>query len=270
MGTVTKIQTASLNADGSYHRIVYRGGFDESWASIISSAGTSIGGSYGGEVKLYFRDGFFIYNSWLDIVFNLQEFAMLPEITAASLSIRRYTTEETDGNVFPTDNAAGIALVGQRETVRGVGASVANYAEIYQGVSSGELANRIPWSTLLAGPSNETFTFTLNAAGLAYLNSVHSKSDLPGYAIFGVVQGGVVDGAAPTAPGPYEYGWQAQISNASFVTISLTYSSGDTIRINVGDTWKDVCGIYLNQTGAAWQAVTDLNLNVADTWKDKV
>ena len=61
-------------------------------------------------------------------------------------------------------------------------------------MSGVEYATRIPSTSIVTG---NTVTFTFNATGLAYLNSVKNKANLPGYALFGIVWGGQVDNITP-------------------------------------------------------------------------
>jgi len=54
-------------------------------------------------------------------------------------------------------------------------------------------------------------------------------------------------------------------NSASQPRLQVTYEY--PIKINIGDSWKDVNEIYIN-IGDSWKSVTDLNINVLDVWKD--
>jgi hypothetical protein len=39
------------------------------------------------------------------------------------------------------------------------------------------------------------------------------------------------------------------------------------MKINIGDTWKEVIGIKIN-IGDVWKEVSDMSINIGDVWKD--
>lgn len=168
-----------------------------------------------------------------------------------------------EGSIFnsamwgnPTQDS--LALCSQRETLRSKAASVSDYYEIlYGAVLGSEFANRLSLASLTTDVSSR---FTLNATAISYLNTVSSKSNLGGYAFFGILFGGVADNVAPT--------WtsgdmQVQLKN---VTIVLNYTSTGSY-INVGDVWKEITGGYIN-VGNSWKSISEIDLNIGDTWKN--
>jgi hypothetical protein len=285
MGTLQETVPVTY-ANGSYCAETYwYSGSDEtteSWAAAVNNAGTGTLGTFSGEVSFFFntRDGsppatppdgvWEIFRT--DLVYDLRHLGLLPQISSATITFWTNGNSDTDGNLWPTDNAGGIALFGQRDSVRGTGKSAANHYEIYYWSASNpgvELANRIPWSNLTYTGSNFQRTFTLNSTGLAYLNSVWSNTYNPGWLFLGIDFGGVVDGVNPTLPSG-EWGWQKAIRTLTQPVLTLNWDSGDSMRINIGDSWKDVVGIQINRDGANWDQVLDLDINIADSWKDKV
>jgi len=234
---------------------------DESWATIISSVGTELSSIHvladGSTSGLYTR-----YIS-CDIGFNLQDYSLL-NVASATLAFRIASLSGT--NDWATEAQGGLALVGQRESTRGVNAAVSDATEIhYSAINTGDIANRINYSDLVDGT---WITFTFNAAGIAYLNTLSTKTYNPGYAYFGVVFGGVVDGVTPA--------WNSASRSVRFTdgivfppTLTLNFTEGNAVgQINIGDSWKPIVGAQINQTGLAWSYVSDLNLNISDVWRD--
>lgn len=234
----------------------------ESWATIISSVGTEITSTHvladGATAGLYTR-----YSS-CNVGFDLRDYSLL-NVASATLAFR--LSSASGGNDWATEAQGGLALVGQRESTRGVNATVGDATEIYySAVNTGDLANRINYSDLVAGTY---ITFTFNGTGLAYLNSLSTKTYNPGYAYLGVVFGGVVDAVAPT--------WNSGNRIVRFTngvvfppTLSLTFTDGDaSAQINVGDAWYPIVGAQINQSGVGWNYVSDIDLNIADAWKDR-
>lgn len=233
----------------------------ENWATIISSVGTALFSTHvladGATTGLYTR-----YCS-CNIGFDLRDYSLL-NVASATLSLK--LSEAYGSNDWATEAQGGLALVGQRESIRGVNAAVGDATEIYDSaVNTGDLANRVNYSDLVA---HTYITFTFNATGLAYLNSLSTKTYNPGYAYFGIVFGGVVDEVAPA----WYYGNRVVRFTDGIVfppTLTLTFTDGDAVgQINIGDSWKPIVSAQINQSGVGWNYVSDINLNIADTWKD--
>jgi len=223
-------------------------------------------GAYTGstQVKLSANNsnpGYYERGEYGDFVFDLRAFKFVT-FTAASMTFT--SSSPSSYNFWPgNDNAGGMALVGQRETVRSETKSASNYQEIYQGaITPGlEYANRLPKSSFGSG---NNMTFTYNAAGISYLNTVKSKSNLRGYALFGWVLGGIVDNVAPTwaAGSHYVRPWGIYP-----IDINLTFNVSSAHYINIGDSWKQVTGGLLN-VGDEWKMLDDIDINVGDVWKN--
>lgn len=175
--------------------------------------------------------------------------------TAATLEFTPSTV--TNQSPWGSSNRDSVALCGQRETIRGQNTSAQDYYEIYYGSNTREFASRLPISGMSVGVKS---TFTFNAAGIAYLNSVSSKPNFPGIAYFGMLFGGNVDSATPT----WKSGFLATVRMDTTVVVNLTYASD--YKINVGNTWKDVTEVKVN-VGDSWKDVSEINLNVGDNWK---
>lgn len=43
-------------------------------------------------------------------------------------------------------------------------------------------------------------------------------------------------------------------------------SSGTSLQINIGDSWKEVAGLQIN-IGDSWKEITGVQINIGDTWK---
>ena len=56
--------------------------------------------------------------------------------------------------------------------------------------------------------------------------------------------------------------------NATSISIQATYTvtAGIPIKINIGDTWKDVDAVKIN-IGDSWKTVVGIQQNIGDTWK---
>jgi len=162
-------------------------------------------------------------------------------------------------NVWGSSNRDSVALCGQRETIRGQNTSAQDYYEIYYGSNTREFASRLPISGMSVGVKS---TFTFNAAGIAYLNSVSSKPNFPGIAYLGMLFGGNVDSATPT----WKSGtWMATVRMDTTVVFTLNYAS--TYKVNVGNTWRDASEVKIN-VGDSWKTVSGISVNVGDSWKD--
>jgi len=140
------------------------------------------------------------------------------------------------------------------------------YNAIYRGRGT-EYSTRKPFSTVPHDHDRDPYSYTLNAAGLSYLNSVHTKPNYKGLAFMGVMLNGIITAApAPTIPGSGS-GTHAffQSTYNSVLTMNVTISSAH--YINIGDSWKQVAGGLIN-VGDEWKSLNDLDLNVGDVWKN--
>ena len=198
-----------------------------------------------------------------DIVFDMSLLGLVT-ITDARLYFTTSTASIKTG-VWGTVPRDSITLVSQKETVRSSAPDGDNYLAIYDGAINGtELVNT---RLSLSGMSPSTrYHFELNAAGVAYLNTVLTKANLEVYALFGIVYGGMVDAVDPS---PLSAGVDNLITLVDDIYFELDYTVATGCSINIADVWKDIIGAQLNVTGAAWKAVSDIKINVGDDWKDR-
>jgi len=195
--------------------------------------------------------------------YDLRDLGFINSFTSAYLYLR--VRNRTSTNFFSTDAAGGAALVGQNEASRGgVDKSINDYLAIYQARGT-EFSTRIPWSSITETDIHYQ-TMNFNASGMSYLNSVFTKPYFKGYAYFGLIFGGIVDGVSPTVPTTYScYQTAFEVLNADLV---LNWSGNTGHYINIGDSWKEVAGGLIN-IGDEWKGIDDIDLNVGDVWKNK-
>jgi len=240
---------------------------NQTYAQIFTGAGTT--GNFGNPA-VFLRgedtNPYYERSMFIDIVVDLRAYSFVT-FTSASITMQA-SNISMDETAWGTDLRNGIALVSQRETVRDHTVNAINYHEIYEGAVNGtEYASRIGQAACIAaGNVTGNVTFTLNAAGISYLNSVKSKANLTGFALFGVVFGGQADNVTPTYLGVNNI-HMFYTRNVRYMT--LNYTTGTTgMQINVGDAWKDATGGLIN-VGDEWKGIDDIDLNVGDAWKNK-
>jgi hypothetical protein len=229
------------------------------WPTTIAANGNYSGS---GNIGIMFSWGGFqdipsvgpIY--YVDCVWNLSS---LGGATISEATITFDINSTSPFHPFPTDNTAGLALVGQNESLRShQNLNINSYEAIYQGRTN-EYAQRVPYSSLTGYSS---VTFTINSAGLAYLNSVYTKPTLTNYACFGITFGAVADNVTPTLmmSGSYVACWMENVY--------LNLTTGATFgKINIGDSWKDIEEVKIN-IGDTWKDVEEWKINIGDSWKD--
>ena len=201
-------------------------------------------------------------NSFIDMLIDLRAFKYA---TFTSAYITLQCSQFFNENFWGNTSRDGIALVNQDESIRTTEVAAINYDAIHWGcVSGSEYASRIS-STTLAASVGSNIQFTLNAAGINYLNTVKSKTYLKGYAALGIAWGGQADDIAPPSyPGIN----QAQLfRSGSNRSITVTFTIPSKHYINIGDGWKQVAGGYVN-VGDEWMGIDDIDINVGDVWKN--
>jgi hypothetical protein len=269
MGSDTITPTADQSAPDSFNvgsRFVAPA--LETYAQITAGVGTHSGfASLPTQPHVYLikSNGDQYSHSKLGLIsLDLRELAMV-SFTAASITARINDVNYTAGDAMwqGVSDYDSVVVSGTNEDVIGVNWSQSvNYREICQGFGViGDYSNRIGMGSFTAGVNS---TWTLDASGLAYLNSVANKTYNPGYAFLSLVFGGQSSGVAPTVTNARRQDISLDWATAGYV--SLTFTSN--IKINVGDVWKDVVSIEVNRTGTTWDYVVDLDLNVGDVWKD--
>lgn len=251
------ITLASTDAPPFFRPIGRAPSGGEAYSTIISSAGNTTGVP---SVSLLVTGGLYTFNKWIDVAIDLREYALVDFATANITS-----TPLNSGaiNMWSTSSYNSVGIINQRESVRGVNYDTdVDYRETYQSMAAGtDLFTDFPHSSLIVAGVAHQFNFT--AAGLSYLNSVATKAYNPGYAYMSMVAGGQAANATPdlgTSTGGYHSFWATSpVFNATFTS---------PIKVNVGDVWRDVIGVQINQTGSAWRYGTDIKVNVGDAWKD--
>lgn len=253
--------TAPNSGSGSppYSSYPYRSQTTASWAAIISGAGTNSSG--GGEVNYNAFGGNFTTHRVTCMCWDLRDLKFVT-FTSASISFSSVGNGFAPTNRFSTDAAGGAALVSVNENYATLNGSASNYNAVYRGRGT-EYSSRILHSSIPNNYNRYNYSYTLNASGLSYLNSVQTKSNFKGYAFFGIVLGGIVDNVTPTAFN------HVTLQSISAMKLTLNFTDGSTgMQINVGDDWKDATGGFIN-VGDDWKPISDINLNVSDTWKNK-
>ena len=73
----------------------------------------------------------------------------------------------------------------------------------------------------------------------------------------------------PQAASKYYTQWYSRdnASNKPYIEITYTPATGTNMKINIGDTFKDVSEMKIN-IGDSWKSVTQVKINVGDVWKD--
>lgn len=203
--------------------------------------------------------GLYVLCHYLDMVWDFRSLRFA-NFTAATVHLT--ISNWYPGNNYPSDAAGGFALVGQDDATRvSQHSNHSNFRRIYNGsqFSNPEFAPRINYSAI--GGSGSTLNYTLNSYGLAYLNSVATKSALTGYCCLGLIFGGIVDGTAHN----WVSGTNHQGAYFNAGSIDLIFES--KVKVNVGNVWKDVTEVEVN-VGDSWKTVADLKTNIGDSWKD--
>ena len=197
-----------------------------------------------------------------DIVFDM---SLLGLVTITAARFYFTTGYVLHSGLWGTPLYDNLALVSQLETTRSNAPDGDNYLAIYDGAINGTEYgnNRLSLSGMSAATA---YSFTLNAAGVAYLNTILTKANLQKYAIFGITMGGVVDGVNPE---PLTYGSYNDVSLSDDMYFELDYTTASGCAVNIADVWKDIVGAQINTTGAAWKAVSDIQTNVGEDWKDR-
>ena len=195
----------------------------------------------------------------VDAVWDLRPY-ILSQITAASIS---FGVQSIFGYPpFATDTQRGLALFSQLESGRNsVNHTSSNFYAIYNHSKFGntyKMATTIPYSTVIAGGGG-TKTFTFNATGLAYLNSVPTKPTFPGYAIFGIAH----DGEAIATP-TWTNGASSTLHIYGSPTLSLTMNN--KLRINISNNWREAYVMKIN-VGNVWRDASELGINISNAWR---
>lgn len=241
-----------------------------SWSSITTGAGTGNGyESLTSQPHLYISgyNNLFSHVKYPTIALDLRGYRMV-KFTAASVTLRIYDHTDIDPSLLFWEDAStydDVVISGMDERFKydHFSTDLDHTAVGYGFGVLGDYSNRIALNSLTDGLSQ---TWTINAAGLAYLNTVHDKTVYDGYAYLSVLFGGMSSGVTPTYSGSRTQ--RVNFDFAADTSISLTFDA--PIQINVGDVWKEVVGVYINQTGSTWAYASDVNINVGDVWKDTV
>lgn len=260
--------TTAFGSTPSYWTSLARSVVGSTWAGIRDGAGTGGGSQSAGPLLGTGSTAgrYTILYNW-DFVFDMSDYLMLG-ITSATLSMA-VKNSVTSTTLWATDAGNGIAICGQRETTRGTSIAVSNYQEVHAGAVAGtEYCTRVPWSSL-PGAGGGTQVWTFNAAGLAYLNSVNSKTYNKGYCFLGGVWGGIVDGLTPTSDGvnrvqrvdPLTFGGTTQ------ATLSLGYStSAPKVGTALAGSTRTILGSQISISNT-WRTIIGAQINIGDTWR---
>jgi hypothetical protein len=243
---------------------------DGSWASIATGTGDGLVTSHVGcqLITHAFTSNIWTFLAHTALSFNLSEELPLSKwqtITAATIKLKAAGKDIGGVQPWPNDRGMGVGIVTLDESVKTSSAmGNADFQAIYQG-GRGEVSNILGYSTFNAGV---VATWTLNAAGLAYLNYVWHKSLYKPIAYFGLMFGGEIDDLTPSWGNSADsYVLFDGAQDTSKPTLNITYSPNT--RINVGDSWKPIKEIYIN-IGDSWKVVDQLKTNIGDVWKDSL
>ena len=152
----------------------------------------------------------------------------------------------------------------QRESIRGLNSSTTNFYEIYYGGSSyGDMTNRLPTSGFSVGAWSG---WTFNSTGLAYLNSVNTKTYHKGYAMLGLDLSNVFDSESATWVSNDTYG-------VSFTTPYLylvfdTTTPPASLQYGPGSP-NAIVGAYISVSGT-WRYIVEAKIAIGGTWRDIV
>jgi len=270
--TPTIISSAGINP--SYASTVnryYSPGAGANLSNIMHGAGNSMSSGGSGVALSCYRDsgntGNFYNAGRIDIILDLRDYMMLFPISSAIMYGRVGSLPygvDSFRNIYT--NPDNVALVRSRETYSGASLpSHANhYYEIYYGgFSFGAMsATRHLFQNHVTGT---WMAWTLNSAGLAYLNSVPTKSTYPGYAWFGLMFGNDIDGEGGL---PWNNNMIREVQY-DYILLRMTYNStSPATRIKVGGAWHIVRSVQVKQNGV-WKYVNTVDVKVG-TWKDVV
>ena len=209
----------------------------------------------------------------LDIGFLLE--GNLPPIgwtaTAASLALEVDTyTSSHIGGISTAD--LSMVLVAMDESIVPVAFQDEFSTHDYTAISGSlvELSDRIYIPSAGSSP-----VWTFNAAGIAYLNTVRTKTNFPDIARFGMAFVlDVLDNDPTLTDDEAEvicvFKRQEDVTTSQRPTFNMTYTP--SVLLNVGDVWKDVTDIQIN-VGDTWKSIADaddIQINVGDDWKGLV
>ncbi len=267
--TPTIINTAGINPSYASTVNKYWGpGLGQSLATTMHGSGTNMSSGGSGVALGIYRDHLNSPNFYtagrVDISLDLRDYNML-EISSAIMYARVGSLPygvDPSRNIYV--NADNIALVRQRETSRGLSSNALQYYEVYWGGSVyGEMS---PTRWLVQSHSTGSWlSWPLNAAGMAYLNSVPTKVDFPGYAFFGLMFGNDIDGEAGAV-------WNNNMIREvqyDYILLRMTYNSTTpAMTVQFGPGVNIVQSIQVKQ-GGAWKYVNTVDIKVG-TWKSVV
>ena len=239
-------------------------GTGDTWAGFM---GLSSGFTTGGSGRVGVETNGMPTNKYRKVsiiqgVLDLRAYSMLT-FTDVVFAFSNFGRTSSDYQFWSDDNAGGLALTTQLNdgAARNLTSAITDWPSAIGGTT--EISTRIPFSTAPTGYG--AGGFTLNAAGVDYVNRSSQRADHPGYMFFSLVNGGIFDGTTPDLwATDEECRW-----NIGTLVVTLTYTgSSQPIQINVGDVWKPVTSIQQNVSGSAWSDVTDVDINVSDVWKE--
>lgn len=251
-------------------------GSGETWSTLLNGAGTSGSGSFGGVASIWNTEAYTSYGYFnglygTDLVIDYRDYMHL-NVTAAYFEIVCVANLATP-LVYPwtTDTLNGFSWTLQDETTRGINWQAGTtWQECIDGAVGGtQITTLVPFSSL---PTSYTATqWHFNSAGLAYLNSIRSKTYNPGYLFATGQWGGVIYNVEPLFPYPpskLATSMHLYVQDPKQINLVLTYSgSNPTIGVPIGSTQKAVSGMKVNISNV-WKDVVESKVQVGGAWKD--
>jgi hypothetical protein len=236
------------------------------YATMLSAAGNGWGyADTPGQPHIYLVGGTSLGYNYLKSLYICLDLRGYNVVNFSSATFR-FNVNICDyaAHLLPWEGAStydSVVMSGMNEDVKGATFSqTTDYKEINEGFGvHGDFSDRKLFSTLNA---TGNFTWTMNATGLAYLNTVKNKTYNPGYAFLSMIFGGQSSGVAPTNATTSSQDVSFDFDTTTVVTLTFTAP----VQINVGDTWKEVIGIQQSISNA-WKYTRLMELNIGDIWK---
>ena len=256
--------------NGNYFGTALRYATSEDWAGKMAGAGNLLTFSTG-EVYVheYLKADDYSFFGCTDIVADLSDYSML---TCSGGSIWVWCSYHGYRDALWGAGSANNewTLCMQNEDVRGLAPAYVNYQECIQGANGpGTTYSDARFDSTVDqanGGAGQYLEFPFNAAGLAYINSLGTKTYMETTALFTIVPYGVVAGVAPT----WIDGSSRNRAQFSEVWVELEYDdTAQTMQVNPGspDAWKNVQNSKINISGS-WRQIVEAKINIGDAWKD--
>jgi hypothetical protein len=239
---------------------------DKLWSVIRDATGQGATDTF--LFARVFKADLFLYSSChrIALATDMSSLTRFRKAVSATWTIRNLDTTPLDsfGGDW-SDANKGLVLTLMDESVKGsANLGGTDYNAMFDDFT--EVSNAIPFSSI-DGEAGD-IVFTLNQAGLDYLDTVFDKANYPGNAYFGLaVVGDVRDVEPGGVGGSLNYSFKHVNDGSPFhPKFNMEYIEFPEVYINIGDSWKEVLGMEIN-IGDSWKAVSDIEINIGDSWE---